>query len=67
MTKDFMAANSKQLAKKYPGKYVAIVNNKLAAVGNSNLDVFKNAKKSYPGKMVSIAYIPRKDELVTLL
>ena len=67
MTKDFLATNSKQLSKKYPGKYVAIVDNRLAAVGGSNLDVFRKAKKSYPGKMISIAYIPRKDELVTLL
>lgn len=67
MNKDFLVEHSQELSKKYPGKYIAMVDNKLVAVGISNLEVFKKAKAKHPKKLVSIAYIPRKDELVTLL
>ncbi len=66
MVKDFLLKHSQELSKKYPGKYIAVVDSKLVAIGNSNLEVFKKAKEVYPKKMVSISYIPRKDELVTL-
>lgn len=65
--KDFLLEHSQELSKKYPGKYIAVVDNKLVALGNSNLEVFRKAKKAYPGKLISISYLPRKDELVTLL
>ena len=65
--KDFLVEHSQELSKKHPGKYIAVVENKLVAIGGSNLEVFKKAKGQYPSKLISIAYIPRKDELVTLL
>ena len=65
--KDFLFEHSQELSKKYPGKYMAVVDNKMVALGNSNLEVFRKAKKEHPRKLISISYIPRKDELVTLL
>ncbi len=65
--KDFLLEHSQELSKKYPGKYVAIIGNKLVAVNQSEVEAFREAKRKYPGKLVSLAYIPRKDELVTLL
>ena len=65
--KGFLSEHSQELFKKYPGKYIAVVDNELVAVGRSSIEVFKKAKEEYPTKMVSISYIPRKDELVTLL
>ena len=67
MEKDFLSEHSQDLSKKYPGKYIAVVDNKLVSIGWNEVEVFKSAKKKYPKKMVSISYIPRKDELVTLL
>lgn len=67
MVKDFLVEHSQEMSKKYPGKYIAVVDNKLVTIGNSNLEVFKKAKEKYPRKLISISYIPRKDELVTLL
>lgn len=64
---DYFFLHSEELSKKYPGKYIAVVDNKLVAIGKSNIEVFRRAKQKYPKKMVSISYIPRKDELVTLL
>ena len=65
--KDFVAEHSQELFEKYSGKYIAVVDNKLVAVGDSNLEVFKKAEKKCRKKMIRISYIPRKDELVTLL
>ncbi|MCX6822198.1 MAG: DUF5678 domain-containing protein [Candidatus Aenigmarchaeota archaeon] len=63
----YFSEHSEELSRKYPGKYVAIVNNKLVAVNQSEVEAFKKAKKKYPNKLVSLSYIPRRDELVTLL
>ena len=67
MNKDFLLEHSQELSKKYAGKYIAIVDNKLVAVSDSEVEAFKSAKEKYPDKTVSLTYIPRKDELVTLL
>lgn len=67
MVKDFLLEHSQEFSKKYPGKYIAMVENKLVAVNQSEVEAFKVAKKKYPDKLVSLSYIPRKDELVTLL
>lgn len=64
---DYFLKHSEELSRKYPGKYVAIVGNKLIAIGGSNKEVFEKAKQRFPGRIISISYIPRKDELVTLL
>lgn len=66
-TKDFLVEHSQELSKKYPGKYIAVVDNKLVAVSESEVEAFNSAKEKYPDKLVSLSYIPRKDELVTLL
>ena len=42
---DYFLKNSEELSRKYPGKYIAIVNNKLVAIGNNNKEVFVKAKK----------------------
>ena len=64
---DYFLKHSEELSRKYPGKYIAVVGNKLVAIGDNNKEVFVKAKKRFPGKIISISYIPRKDELVTLL
>lgn len=64
---EFFLRHSQELSKKYPGKHIAIINNKIVAIGDSELEVFKVAKKKYPTKEVSIAYLPTDEEMVTLL
>lgn len=67
MAESFLVGHSQELSKKYPGKYIAIVDNKLVAIGESEVEVFKAAKQKHPDKLISLSYVPRKDELVTLL
>ncbi len=65
--KNYLLTHSQELSEKYPGKYIAIVNNRLVAVGDSGLGVYRKAKEKYPAKEVSINYIPTDEEMVTLL
>ncbi|MCK4476651.1 MAG: hypothetical protein KAU16_07985 [Methanophagales archaeon] len=64
---NYLLKHSQQLSEKYPGKYVAIVGDKLVAINNSALNAFKIAKKKFPDKEVCISYIPTEEETVTLL
>ena len=60
---EFLLRHSQELSEKYPGKYVAIVGDKLVAIGHSEPEVFEKAKEKYPDKEVSIAYIPTDEEI----
>ncbi|MFW6194458.1 MAG: DUF5678 domain-containing protein [Halobacteriota archaeon] len=64
---EYLLKHSQELSEKYPGKYIAIVDDELVAIGDSELEVFKKAKEKYPHKEVSIAYLPTDDEMVTRL
>ncbi len=64
---EFLLRHSQELSEKYPGRCIAIVGNRLAAVGKNRLEVYNKAKKSYPKGKVSISYIPTKKELTMLL
>ena len=64
---DWFIEHSKELSEKYPGKHIAIVNNKVVSVGNNAEVVFKEAKVKFPDKKVSMAYVPTDEELVTVL
>ena len=45
--------------RKYPGKYIAVVDNKVMAVGKSRLLAFKKMEKMTPtNKEIALLYIP---------
>lgn len=58
-----------QKIRKYQGKYIAVVKNKIIASGKNAKDVFQLAKKILgPKKKVEgIYYVPRKEDLLTAL
>ncbi|MEA3283036.1 MAG: DUF5678 domain-containing protein [Euryarchaeota archaeon] len=64
---EFLLKHSQEWSEEYPGKCIVLVGNKLVAVGHDELEVFKEAKRKYPDKEISIAYLPTDDEVVTLL
>jgi len=64
---EFLLKHSQELSEKYPGKYVAIVGDKLVSVNNSAVNAFKEAKEKFPDKEVCVDYIPTEEETVTLL
>ena len=67
-TPDYILFHSLELSKKYAGKHIAVVDNKVIAVGKNRLIVYKKAVKNIPqNKKVGIYYLPTKDEIVTAL
>ena len=57
-----------QFSRKYIGKHIAVVDNKIVAVGKNRLEVYKKAVKNIPrNKKVSVYYMPSKDEILTAL
>jgi len=64
---EFLLKHSQEWSERYPGKYVALVKDKLVAISDSGLEAFKKVKEKYPKEKKSIFYIPTKDETVPLL
>lgn len=64
---EYLLKHSQKLSEEYPGKYLAIVDERVVAVSGSGHDAFKKAKKSFPGKEIYITYMPTDEETVTLL
>lgn len=56
-----------ELVSKYAGKYVSVVNETLAAVGDSRKEVEDEARKIEPKKIPSVMRIPREEDMACLL
>ena len=56
-----------ELVTTYAGKYVAVVNETLVAVGNSGQEVEDKARAIAPEKIPSVLRVPREEELVCLV
>lgn len=56
-----------ELVTKYAGKYIAVVNQQLVAVGESGSEVEAEARKINPQKIPSVLRIPREEEMACLL
>jgi hypothetical protein len=56
-----------ELVDKYAGKYIAVVNEGLVAVGDSRAEVEKKAKGVEPEKMPSVLKVPREEDMACLL
>ncbi len=64
---EFLLKHSQELSKKYAGKYIAVVGDKVVAVSRSAVQAYKEAKKKYPKEEIGIFYMPTEEETVTLL
>jgi hypothetical protein len=56
-----------ELVDKYAGKYVAVVNEQLVAVGNTRLEVERKAREIEPKKIPSVLRVPREEDMACLL
>jgi hypothetical protein len=56
-----------ELVDKYAGKYVAVVNESLVAVGDTGKEVEDRARLIEPRKIPSVLRIPREEEMACLL
>lgn len=56
-----------ELVIKYAGKYIAVVNQALVAVGESGQEVEVEARRIEPHKIPSVLRIPREEDMACLL
>lgn len=56
-----------ELVTKYAGKYIAVVNETLVAVGESGTEVEAKAREIAPHKIPSVLRVPREEDMVCLL
>ena len=52
---------------KYAGKYIAVVNQELVAIGDSGSEVEAKARKINPQEISSILRVPREEDMACLL
>lgn len=50
--------------RKYEGKYVAIVDDRVVASGDNAKEVLDEAKRKFPLKIPTLAKIPREEALI---
>lgn len=68
MSRFFLAKHAKALAKKYAGRYIAVANDKVVAVGKSRLETYKKAVRKLSSRRgLGIYYFPKPKELLSAL
>ncbi len=60
----FYITDADEINRKYRGKHIAIVDDKVVASGNDPKEVWKKAKKKCPNKQPVLAFVPKEDTLV---
>jgi hypothetical protein len=64
---EYLLKHSQELSEEYPGKYIAVVQNKVVAVSRSSMVVYNEANNKFPEEKIAIFYMPTDEETVTLL
>lgn len=59
----FYVTNAEEINKKYRGKHIAIVNDKIVASGDDPRKVWEAAKKKCPEKQPVLAFVPKEETL----
>lgn len=69
MNKDdlWIVEHFSELVSKYAGKYIAVVNETLVAVGDSGAEVEAKAREIEPHKIPSVLRVPREEDMACLL
>lgn len=60
----FYVANAEEINKKYHGKHIAIVDDRIIASGDDPRKVWEVAKKKCPKKQPVLAFVPKEETLV---
>lgn len=69
MTKDqeWISEHFEELVNKYGGRYIAVMGQKIVAIGDSPKEVDDTARKKEPGKIPSVMHVPREEALTCIL
>ncbi len=63
----FYISEAPEINKRFAGKHVAIIGDRVVASGRSPLEVYKRAKKAHPNSRPLLAYVPKRDTLVLII
>ncbi len=63
----FYVSHAPEINRRFAGKHVAIVGDRVVASGKSPLEVWKRAKHSHPQSKPLLAYVPKRDTLVLII
>ncbi len=56
-----------ELVDTYGGSYIAVVDTKVAAMGDNPKDVEDEALAKYPGRKPSVLRVPREEDIICLI
>jgi len=60
-------SSAREINKRFAGKHIAIIGDKVVASGKSPMEVWKRAKKLHPQGKPVLAFVPKDDTLVLIL
>ncbi len=60
----FYVSKASEINRRFAGKHVAIIGDRIVASGKSPLEVWTRARKSHPKSRPLLAYVPKRDTLM---
>ena len=63
----FYVSKAPEINRRFAGKHVAIIGDRIVSSGKSPLEVYKRAKRLYPQSRPLLAYVPKRDTLVLII
>jgi hypothetical protein len=63
----FYVTSAREINKRFAGKHIAIIGDKVVASGKSPMEVWKRAKRLHPQGKPVLAFVPKDDTLVLIL
>ena len=63
----FYVSKAGEINRRFRGRHIAIIGDRVVASGKSPIEVWKRAKKAYPRGKPVLAYVPKDDALVLIL
>lgn len=64
---DYIIEHFEELVYKHGGRYIAVVDEEIIAIGDHPKDVENEALKKYPDRIPSVMKVPTEDDIVCLL
>ena len=64
---EWIVKHFEELVEKYGGKFVAVSNEEIVAVGDSSKVVDEIAREKYPDIIPSVIHVPREENLTCIL
>ncbi len=60
----FYLSKAQEINRRFRGKHIAIIGDRVVASGKSPMEVWQRAKKAHPRSNPVLAYVPKDDALV---